>query len=211
MKFNRTIFWRIFTLLTILEACFLLTGCTAAWLSAISALLPTIGAVVNAIVAFVAALEGKTVSASTLAAVQKWETNVTTEINAAEALIAAAKQSAGPSIIAEIQAAMQSILSQFNSILSGVDVTDSSTIAKLTQFVALGVAAINAVLSLIPMALAKIKAAASEDELRQYDKLGANAVKNATKTMRETYVAIRSEHTPSADVNAALDSLPKSI
>jgi hypothetical protein len=211
MKFDRTIFWRVFTLLTILEACFLLTGCTAAWLGAISTLLPTIGAVVNAIVAFVAALEGKTVSASTLAAVQKWETNVMTEINAAEALIAAAKQSAGPSIIAEIQAAMQSILSQFNSILSGVDVTDSSTIAKLTQFVALGVAAINAVLSLIPMALAKIKAGAPEDELRQYDRLGADAVKNATKTMRETYAAIRSEHTPSADVNAALDSLPKSI
>jgi hypothetical protein len=211
MKFNRTIFWRVFTLLTILETCFMLTGCTAAWLGAISALLPTIGAVVNAIVAFVAALSGKTVSASTTAAIQKWAANVSTEISNAETLIAAAKQSAGTSILGEIQAVMESILSQFNSILSGVDVTDSSTIAKLTQFVALGVAAINAVLSLIPMAMEKIDAGASEDELKQYDKLGANAVKNATKTMRETYAAILSEHTPSADVNAALDSLPKSI
>lgn len=208
---NSKVFWRVFAILTIIETCFLLSGCTSAWLSAVSGLLPAISAVVNAVVAFVAALEGKTVSASFLATIQKWQQNIASEISNAQTIIASLQQSASTSLISQFQTVMQSVLTQFTSILSGVDITDSATVAKLTQFVGLGVAAVNAVLALLPLALSKLESKAPEAELKHYDSLGAAATKNAVKVMKETYAAIRSEHTSNADVNAALDALPSQI
>ena len=211
MKFNRTRFWQVFITLTIIESCLFLAGCTSAWITAIGALLPSIGAVVNAIVAFVAALQGKTVSASFLAAVQKWQQNVATEITNAQAIIAALKQSATSTVIAQLQVVMQSILTQFTSILSGANITDSATVAKFTQFVGLGIAAVNAVLALLPLAMIKLDSKPSTEELKHYDKVAAKATQQAVATMKETYVAIISEHTVNADVNGALDALPRSI
>jgi hypothetical protein len=211
MKFDSNVFWKVFALLMLLEVCLFSTGCTAAWITAVNALLPSLGAVVAAVLSFIAALQGKTVSAATYAAIQKWQGNLTTSITDVEAIVASIKKSATTALLAQFQAAMQAVLQQFNSLLGTVDITDSATIAKLTQFLALGVAAINAILALIPMAIAKLKAKASAEELKLYDNLSASAIKSAESTMRETYVAIVMEHTANADVNAALDALPRSI
>lgn len=202
--------WKRFLFVySVLMAVTLCTGCTAAWLSAVSGLLPSIAAVVNAILAFATALEGKTVSADVTAAIQKWQQNIASEIAAAQAIIAQVQANATSSLLAQFQAAMQGIVSQLNSILTGVDITDSSTVAKITQLVGLAVAAANAVLALVPVAISKLNAPPAE--LEAYDKLGTNAVNNAVKTMKETYVAIVEEYTPNTDVNAALDALPRSI
>jgi hypothetical protein len=211
MKFNRGLFWRVFATLCIIETCFFLTGCTSAWLTAVSGLLPGILSIVNAIVSFVAALENKTVSSATYATIQKWAQNVQTEIANAQTILASIKQAATSGLLAQFQAAMQAITTSFNSILAGVDITDSSTVAKLTQFLALGVAAVNAVLALIPMAIAKLEAKASDEELKHYDGVAAKATTNAVKLMKETYVAIIDEPTTNADVNAALATLPKTL
>ena len=211
MKFNAPKFWRLFALLTLIELCCFLVGCTSTWLSAVSGLLPSIVAVVNAIVAFVAALQGKTVSSAAYAAIQKWQQNIAQEIANAQSIIAAIQQNASSTLIAQFQAAMQAIEQNFNSILSGIDVTDSATVAKLTQFLSLGIAAVNAVLALIPMMLSKIAANAPLEELKHYDKLGAQTTVNAVKVMKETYTAIVEEPTDSMDVNAALATLPHAI
>ena len=176
-----------------------------------SGLLPAIAAVVQAVMAFVVALQGKTVSAAFTAAIQKWQQNVATEIANAQGILVALKQNVSTSLISQFQVVMQAVLSEFNSLLTGVDITDSSTIAKLTEFVGLGIAAINAILALIPLALSKLQSGASQEELKHYDNLAANATKTAVATMKETYVAILAEHTTNADVNAALDGLPRSI
>lgn len=202
---------RFLSVFFLLNAILFMTGCTSAWIGAIGGLLPSIQAVVTAIVAFIAALQGKTVSSATNAAIQKWQQNVATEIANAQTIIAAIKQGATPTLLSEFQAVMQSVLQQFNSILAGVDVTDPSTVAKLTQFVGLGVAALNAILALIPMAVQKLNAKASVEELKHYDKLGAKSTTQALTTMKETYAAILTEHTVNPDVNTALDGLPKAI
>jgi hypothetical protein len=211
MTFNTRRFIRVFALLTIAELCLLLCGCTSAWLTAVSGLLPSLGAIVNAIVAFVAALQGKTISPAFATAVQKWQQNISTEITAAENIIASLKQGTNTTLIGQFQAVMQSILSQFNSILTGADIADSSTVAKLTQFLGLGIAAINAVLAFIPMVVAKLNANAPKAELAHYDAVAASVTKMTLKGVKDTYVGIRSQHTDNVDVNAALDALPKSI
>lgn len=204
-------FIRIFAVLAMAESCLLLAGCTSAWIGAVSGLLPGILGVVDAVVAFVGSLEGKTVSPATYSTIQKWQQNIATEIANAQTIIASIKQQATAGLLTQFQTAMQAVVQQFNSILSGVDVTDSATVAKLTQFLALGVAAVQAVLALVPMAAAKLAAHASDEEMQHYDKLAAKSTENAVKVMKETYADIVSEHTASADVNAALDALPKKL
>ena len=211
MKFNRNVFWKVFLTLSVLEACLFLTGCTAAWITAVSAMLPSILAVANAIVAFAASLQGKTVSASTYSTLQKWETDLATEIAAVQAIVAQIKASATTTLIGQFQTAMQAVSQQFNSILTGLNVTDSATVAKFTQFLSLGIAAVSAVLALVPMALAKLQAKPSKQELAHYDKLAAKVTKQAETAMKEAYVAIVTEHTANADVNSALDALPRTI
>lgn len=211
MKFNAKVFWKVFLTLSALEMLLFATGCTSAWISAVSALLPSLAAVVNAILSFVMALEGKTVSSSTVAAIQKWQQNIAAELSNLETIIADIKQAATASLVAQFQAGMQAVLSTFSGILSGLDITDTATVSKLTQFVSLGVAAINAILALIPMALQKMQSGASEAELRSYDKVAGAATVNANKVMRETYHSIVTDYTDSTDVNSALATLPQNI
>lgn len=211
MQFDKKVFWRVFALSMIIEACLFLAGCTSAWLTAVSGMLPAIAAVCSAAVAFVSALQGKTVSAAFTAAVKKWQSNIASEISNAQALIASIKQGATTTLISQFQSVMQGVLSEFNSILAGMDITDSATVAKFTQFVGLGIAAINAVLALIPLALTKLQAKAPKDELKHYDALAGKTTQSAVNLMKETYAAILAEPTANPDVNAALDQLPRSI
>jgi hypothetical protein len=208
MKINWNRFCFVFV---VLMSVFYLTACTAAWLAAINGMLPGIESVVAAIVSFVVALEGKTVSPATVLKIQQWEADVSTQITNAQNIIAQYQAAASTGLLSQLQAVMQGIMTSLNSILTGLNITDSTTVAKITQFLALGVAAVSAVLALIPMAMTKLDSKASNAELLQYDKLGANAMNNVTKTMKETYAAIIQEKTSNLDVNAALDSLPKSI
>jgi hypothetical protein len=205
-------FLRIFLIAIVLQACVYLSACTSAWLTSVSAMLPAISAVVSAIAAFVGSLQGKTISANFYAAVQKWQQNISTEIANVQNIIAQLKAQTTPTLISDLQTAMSAISSEFQSILNAADVTDTATVAKLTQFLGLGIAAINAVLALIPSVLSALnKPQPSQKELAQYDKLGAHATTAALKTMQETYAVILTEHTDNADVNAALDALPRSI
>lgn len=206
MKLN---FRKFFFLLLILNIAVFAGGCTAAWLTAVSGLLPGILAAVNAVVAFVAALEGKTVPAGLAAKFQQWETNIANLVSQAQAIVAQIQQNATATVLQQFQGVMSAITSNLGSILTDLNVTDSSTVAKITGFVQLAIAAASAVLSLIPMAISKL--GAPQAELRHYDAMGASAVNGAVKVMKETYHAIVTTPTENEEVNAALTTLPQSI
>lgn len=215
MKFNAQTFWRVFALLSMLELLLFATGCTSTWITAVSGLLPAISAIVNAVVAFIAQLEGKTVSADVYAAIEKWQANIASELSNVSTILADIQKAATSGLIAQLQGGMQVVLTEFNSILSGLDITDSDTVAKLTQFVSLGIAAVNAVLALIPAitaVMAKVEAGSlPKSVLAKADAIGGSLVKVTLNTVKETYATILSSYTDNAEVNAALDTLPRSI
>jgi hypothetical protein len=208
LKFN---FQKFCFLMLILNMAIFAGGCTAAWLTAVSGLLPGILAVVNAAVSFIFALEGKTVPAGLTAAFQKWQQNIATEIQNVQALIADFKKSSSTGLLSQIEAVMQGIVSQLTGILSGLGITDNATVSKITQLVGLAVAAAQAIVALIPVAISKMNSGLSRAELEREDRIAANVVETTLKTMKDTYVAIVTEPTTNADVNAALSSLPQSI
>lgn len=208
MRINWRRFWTVFGLL---QVALFVCGCTAAWLGAVSALLPSLEAAVSAVIALVMGLEGKTVPVSTSAAIQKIGSDIAAEITQVQTLIADFKASASTGLLSQIQAVLQGILTNLADILSGANVVDSATVSKITALVGLAVAAAQAIIGLVPLVAKAMTSGASDAVLEAQDKEAAAHIGNVHKGLQEAYSVIRNTPTESADVNTALESLPAQL
>jgi hypothetical protein len=208
MKVN----WKRFAILfCMLQVPLLLMGCTAQWLGAISALLPVLNSLVSAVVAFVLSLQGKTVPPAFAAMVQKVQTDIAGEITNIQALIAQFQANASTGLLSQISAVMSAIVTNLSSILADSSITDSATVSKITQLVALAVAAAQSIIALIPVVSAKLTSGATPAQLEAEDKFAAKGINDAKKSITESYSAIVSEKTGQPEVDAALAKLPKKV
>jgi hypothetical protein len=206
MKLNWKKFLAVFVLCNVV---FLISGCSVSWIGAIQALMPAISAAISAAFAFISALEGKTIPASVTAAIAKIEADVTASLQNAQTILASITSNPSATVLQQVEAVFQAIVSNMNSILSGLSITDQSTIGKITSLVGLAVAAVEAVLGLIPLAM---KASAlSVAEQVHADKAATVSIKNTHHVLQSTYHQVVSTPTESVDVNAALASLPQTL
>ena len=211
MKINKKRFLRTFIVLFLLfNVGLIMGGCTAAWIGAINALLPALSAAVSAILSFVFSLEGKTVPASVTASIQKIVTDIQTQLSNLQTLISQV-QSGGTTVLGQIEAGFNGVLADLSSILSGLNITDSSTLQKITELVGLAVAAVQAILAIIPIALKKVVESPSNEQLEALDKATATNLKGTHKAMQQAYHAVVTTPTVSLDVNTALEALPQSL
>jgi hypothetical protein len=208
MKVNWRKFASFFALFFVV---LMLSGCSASWLGAVSSLLPALEAAVSAIVSFALALEGKTVPAGVAAAIKKIGDDVAVEIQNVQALVAQFKAQASAGLLTQIQTLLQGVVTNLSSILSGLSISDASTIGKITNLVGLAVAAAQAIIALIPVAVAKMQSGASHAELQEEDEVASTALHLTTGNLKSAYHTIVTTPTENADVNAALASLPQSI
>jgi len=208
MKINKKRFLGLFLLFNLV---FLIAGCSASWLGAISALLPGLEAAVSAIVSFVLALEGKTIPASVSQAIQKWGSNAATLIANIKSIIASVTGAVTQGVVAEIQAGFAALQSSTQAILNAFAVTDPSTVSKFTNLVGILVTVVTTILGLIPLATKAVSGAMTKEEMETADKSTASELKNTHKIMQETYKSIVTTPTENADVNTALEALPQSL
>jgi hypothetical protein len=82
---------------------------------------------------------------------------------------------------------------------------------KIAELVALGIAAVQAILAIIPVAQTKLAEKPSDAHLAAFDKATANSLKNTHKAMQSAYKAILSDATENVDVNKALEALPQTL
>ena len=205
MKIN----WKRFAVVFLLcNVVLLISGC-GNWVGAVQALMPAISAAVSAIFSFIAALEGKTIPASVQAFVQKLEADITTELENVSTILSTIGSNASATVLQQVEAVFQSIVTNLGSILSGLNVSDSSTIAKITSLVGLAVAAVEAVLGLIPLAM-KAEALSDAEKLHA-DKAATSSIKNTHKVLQNTYHEVVTSPTDSVDVNTALAALPQTL
>lgn len=205
--------------LPVLGLCLLMlavsTACTAAWLSAVSAMIPSIETLTSAIIAFIVGLEGKTVSAATAAFVQKVGNDIQAEILNAQTLIAAYKSSPSTTSLGKISEVFSAIVASLGSILSNANVTDVSTVSKIQQLVGLAVAAIQAVLGMIPLVINATEKYAQKKidaaDVRHADGAAASLISNRHQELTEGYKLIRDTPSGSAEVDAVLATLPATI
>jgi hypothetical protein len=210
LKVNWRTFFIVFAILEIAQG---MSGCTPAWIGTVSAMLPGILGVVNAAVSFVAALQGKTVPAGLLAKFQQWQQNISALIAQAQQFIADFNAKASSGILAQLQAVMQDIVTNLNSILTDLGITDSSTLSKITDLVKLAVSAAEGILALLPLGITKMQefeaGKVSKKDLHRADSLAAAAGTESLKALQQQYGQITNEATANPDVNAALAQLPK--
>jgi len=201
--------WKKFALVFLLcNAVLFISGC-GSWVGAIQALMPAISAAISAIFSFIAALEGKTIPASVQAFVQKLEADITTELQNVATILSTISTNASATVLQQVEAVFQAIVANLGSILSGLNVSDSSTIAKITSLVGLAVAAVEAVLGLIPLAM-KAEALSIAEKLHA-DKAATTSIKNTHKVLQQTYHEVVTSPTDSVEVNTALAALPQTL
>jgi len=206
MKVNWNRFAGLFVLFS---AVLLMSGCTPAWIGAAEALLPAISAAISAILAFVMSLEGKTIPADVSATIQKILNGIKTELDNLKQLIDAA-QSGGASVISKIEAVLNSILANLSSILSGLSINDSPTLQKITEFIGIAIAAVQAILTVVSHATGQLKTAAGP-QLEALDNATATTIKTAHKSLQNSYKEIVGTPTDNFQVNEALGALPQQL
>lgn len=196
-----------------------LGGC-GSWVSAASSLWPAIEAAVTAAFAFITSV--KTLPASVLATVQKIEADVQTALQNASALLTELASNTTATTIQKFQEVLQFILQNFNSILIAINVSDPATVSTATKLVGLAVAAIEAVLAIIPLLMPKLKALeagekVSDAELKAADQHATSSIKNIHKVLKSDYHTVvtcadlPNHTTGNPVVDEALWALPQTL
>ena len=131
-----------------------LGGCSTAWIGQaeeiVSALMP---AAAN-LVALVAALEGKTVSTADLQMIQNVGSQVGTDLQLIQSLIAAYQKAdaAGQAgILNQIESAINAAQGNLQGLLAGLHIKDAATQAKITAVVGLLLSEVQALAAVVPL------------------------------------------------------------
>jgi hypothetical protein len=130
------------------------TACSTAWIEQaeeiVAALIPAAGN----ILALAGALEGKTVSATDLQAIQNAGSQAGADLQLIQSLITAYQQAdatAQPGILNQIQSAIAAAQSNLQGLLGALHIKDVATQAKITAVVGLVLSEIQSLAAVVPL------------------------------------------------------------
>ncbi len=159
MKSNHT-FVRV-ALAGVLCLTIALTGCSTAWIGeaeqVVAALIP---AAAN-IIALVAAMQGKGVSAADLQTIQSAGSQAGADLQLVQSLIAVyqkADATAQPGILNQIQAAIGAIQSSLQGLLPALHIQDTATQTKITAVVGIVLSEVQSLAAIVPLVSANAEA-----------------------------------------------------
>jgi len=149
MKFGKAM------LALILCATLMCTACSTAWMSEAEQIVAALVPAAANIVALVAALQGKSVSASDLETIQSAGSQAGADLQLLQSLIAAyqkADAAAQPGILNQIQAAINAAQSTLNGLLPALHIKDAATQTKITAVVGIVLSEIQSLATIVPLA-----------------------------------------------------------
>ena len=132
----------------------LMTACSTDWVGEAEAIVSVMIPATSNIVALVAALQGKDVSAADLQMIQSAGAQVGTDLQLIEALIAAyqkADDTARPGILEKIQSGIASVQMNLQGLLQGLHIKDAATQTKVTAVVGILLAEVQSLEALVPV------------------------------------------------------------
>src|SRR5579871_2002230 len=146
-----------------LSATMILAGCSTSWIEEaeqiVSALIP---AAAN-IVALVAALQGKTVSAADLQTIQNAGSQAGADLQLIQSLIVAyekADSAAKPGILNQIQSAINAVQGNLQGLLPALHIKDAATQTKITAVVGILLSEVESLAAVVPLMSGQGQAAA---------------------------------------------------
>jgi hypothetical protein len=145
------------------------TACSTAWIGEAEEIVAALIPGTANLVALVAALQGKSVSAGDLQTIQSAGSQAGADLQLMQALIAQyqkADASAQPGLLNQIQVALNAVQSTLSGILPALHIKDAATQAKITAVVGILLSEVQSVAAIVPLvnpsAAGGTKGAASE-------------------------------------------------
>ena len=146
--------WARMALAGVLCLTITLAGCSTEWIEqseeVVAALIP---AATN-LVALVAALQGKCVSAADLQTIQNAGTQAGADLQLIQALITAyqkADATARPGILNQIQSAIEAVQANLQGLLPALHIQDAATQTKVTAVVGIVLAEVQSLAAIVPL------------------------------------------------------------
>ena len=184
----------------------LIVGCgLPTWLADANSILPVAVQSILGILSLVAALSGKTLSASEVTTITNFGTSVQNAIKDIEAMVEDYQQQSSTTLLGEIEAAVTALQSQLTQFLTDVHVTDPSTQAKISAIVNLVLTQIEAWASIIPALKATATATVTPAgvAVTRVPEIVPLKVPLTKQAFKQAYNAVLNTPTGNADVDAA--------
>lgn len=136
----------------------MLAGCSTDWIAEAEKIVAALIPAAANLVTLVAALEGKSVSAADLAAIQNAGTQAGADLQLVQSLIAAyqkADASAKPGILNQIQSAILAAQGNLQGVLPALHIKDTATQTKITAVVGILLAEVQSLAAVVPLVSAQ--------------------------------------------------------
>jgi hypothetical protein len=131
-----------------------LAGCSTDWIVEAEQIVAALIPAATNIVALVAAMQGKSVSAGDLNTIQSAGTQAGADLQLIQALIAAyqkADESAKPGILNQIQTAITAVQANLQGLLPALHIQDAATQAKVTAMVGIVLSEVQSLAAIVPV------------------------------------------------------------
>lgn len=131
-----------------------LAGCSTSWISEAEEIVAVLIPASSNIVALVAALQGKTISASDLATIQNAGTQAGADLQLIQSLITAYQQAdatAQPGILNQIESAIGAVQGLMQGLLPALHIKDATTQAKIAAVVGIVLSEVQSLGALVPI------------------------------------------------------------
>lgn len=131
-----------------------LAGCSTSWISEAEEIVGALIPAASNLIALVAAMQGKSVSASDLATIQNAGTQAGADLQLIQSLITAYQQadaSAQPGILNQIESAIQAVQGLLQGLLPALHIKDAATQAKVTAVVGIVLSEVQSLAALVPI------------------------------------------------------------
>jgi soluble cytochrome b562 len=130
------------------------TACSTAWITEAEQIVAALIPATANLVALVATLQGKTVSAADLQTIQSAGSQAGADLQLMQSLITQyekADAAAQPGLLNQIQAAMSAVQATLNGLLPALHITDAATQAKITAVVGILLSEVESVAAIVPL------------------------------------------------------------
>jgi hypothetical protein len=130
------------------------TACSTAWVGLAEQIVAALIPAASNIVALVAALQGKTVSAQDLQLIQSSGSQVGSDLQLIQSLIAEYQQAdatARPGLLNQIQIAINTVQSNLNALLPALHIKDAATQAKITAVIGILLSEVQSLAAIVPL------------------------------------------------------------
>jgi hypothetical protein len=149
------------------------TACSTAWIGEAEQIVAALIPATANLVALVATLQGKNISAADLQTIQSAGSQAEADLQVMESLIAQyqkADASAQPGLLNQIQVAMSTVQATLNDLLPALHVKDAATQAKITAVVGILLSEVQSVAAIVPLVNPSASPAMISQAARQVQK-----------------------------------------